>query len=1284
MVMYMLEVNHGGGEIHRYFLLPGETYTIGRKECRLSLPNGDASISRHHATITVSAMQRFAALDRRAEVEISLQDFSKHGTFVDRELVGKDTARFVYAEDRIRFGLRVSARVIPMHFIFAISPDMRDDALDEVIDAAVAIGALVVEDRVPSPADYYERRINCVGFLFVAEDKFEMDESMMEALGLGYTLVTPAYLNTLANALKDKETLMPTEFPHPVSPAPSSMALRSVHYRRPQQPFYSGAEFLTLGRPAVSRVFRAHSFFLAEGSIIAKYSGPIKAFGGTAVALEDHGAVTAALAEHLSEDATLIAVVTRPTYKTLSELVTTRGGGKGPFHTDHVDPLLRALLQLYRYCVCVIPEENVQVALYRDDTLELCRKSHASHLLRSREDGEGDMPPLETPSHAAKESTDGNHAAADEEKTEAAGAAAPDKSFHVIGRTSMPTLPTLLSENADGVDDIAGGEFENDAVQADAVEDTHAEQKEVPAADSVNEATQSEVPAEPKAAAESTDSGAASKAQPATFMFAPGEASSMEPADSPNTGSFSHNEASSFTGSLSQGTSVTTGGGAATSGTNANAPASTSGHFITAAGSTAPSSVNDAATGSSHPLADDGKEEEKKEKDEGEAASAVPAAAATEQPAPAAAAPAAAGTDASEKEKTAESETATKSPVAEAKQPERKAIDLPKTEKLNSSVKSRKDNAEPSSPSKKSSLRPTISTAAGPAVVATKREPSTPGTPSSSSKTKASASEPRAGMPPRRVTSAESSPKGTPISASSQPSSSAGSRLPAKNHPPRSTTESGVSKRSSAGVGGHHPHGTPGSSPSSSSTRRAAVPLEDYLETPANAELELDEDMMAARLRSSAQSAQAPSSTAAAKASEEKANPAAPAAKGDVTRLPASASPPPTAEKKAVVLHAATQARQRVEAVRLSDGGASSGGGSGKAGSGAPQRRSFSADADERLSGSMRTSDHVMGNSQGNFTPGIPPEDPSTPTMADPTRGASQRRGSVNRPPRITSSVPREVASVSLNRQDSKRGTRAESAVPASSKTTPRVSSSVPRTRIGGLELAAVSGSRKRHSPVPTPREHLLERSGSVPNVGGSRTRRSASNAMSGVYAPVSMGSVPPGQIPGLRASSMAMAGGSMGGSLSDGPLADSHLRHRCEEFMREFLDGFMSETDRLTRLITRQSYLDSASKDILESGVDRLHDFLQTMHESEREIAPMYSTEPTRKSCHEVRQKATYTLRKIRGAYTAVKAKVPPSLTRARDAISARPTSPKKLFRYNSVAPMSDPVYRRQSVKDY
>ncbi|EPY21299.1 recombination initiation protein NBS1 [Angomonas deanei] len=281
-------------------------------------------------------------------------------------------------------------------------------------------------------------------------------------------------------------------------------------------------------------------------------------------------------------------------------------------------------------------------------------------------------------------------------------------------------------------------------------------------------------------------------------------------------------------------------------------------------------------------------------------------------------------------------------------------------------------------------------------------------------------------------------------------------------------------------------------------------------------------------------------------------------------------------------------------------------------------------------------------------------KEPEIQHHVDPEKQGSQKRAKrqiIRRESvsvRGSASVTRRAsASVSYQRQDSLRSKETPLRT-----TTPRVSNSVPRNRPGtGGHPAAPTSTRNRS---PKARPFSPNKDDEKPHTSARRRRSSSTSASP------STSMTNPGQIPGLRANSLSTA---------EGAAADAALGQKCVEFTRSFLDNFMTDVEKKTRMIVRQTFVDSSSQRFLEEGIQDLHQFLQQMTQTEQEIPPLYSSEETRRNCYDVRQKATYILRKIKGTYDSVKTKPPPSLLKARDALSARPTSPKKNNRYASLS---------------
>ncbi|XP_053699508.1 nibrin isoform X3 [Synchiropus splendidus] len=88
--MGILTPQQPGGETH--YLLSGEEYTVGRKNCEILLLN-DLSISRVHA--------RFVA----TEQILNVMDLSKYGTSVNNQLLSPNTLKRLESGDSITFGV---------------------------------------------------------------------------------------------------------------------------------------------------------------------------------------------------------------------------------------------------------------------------------------------------------------------------------------------------------------------------------------------------------------------------------------------------------------------------------------------------------------------------------------------------------------------------------------------------------------------------------------------------------------------------------------------------------------------------------------------------------------------------------------------------------------------------------------------------------------------------------------------------------------------------------------------------------------------------------------------------------------------------------------------------------------------------------------------------------------------------------------------------------------------------------------------------------------------------
>ncbi|KAK7197679.1 FHA domain containing protein [Novymonas esmeraldas] len=1233
--MYILEVNHGGGEVHRHFLLPAQTYTLGRKECRILLPAAEPSISRHHATIVVSPMPRHSVLDPGAQLEVRIEDASKHGTFVDHERIGKDNTRFLYPEDRIRLGLRVTARIIPMLLVLAISPDLTDAHLDLVLDACVHIGAIVVEDTIPSPTSYYEQHTNCIGFLYVAEDAFTMEETMMAALGYGYTLVTPHYITGLVRALEEKDTLMPNEFPTPLSPSPAALALRSVHYRRPAQTFFSVAEFLSIGRPIVATVFHGYTFVLLDGALAEAYGGVLSRFGGVVESIAADAAATwhsrppsAAAAPF---PLTTVVLVSEGDFRSLSVDVMERGGGGGGAATTTAKQsrtVMSGYLMLYRRGVCLIPEENIHLALYRNDLRELNTKASACYLQRTAEAMLADTPAtVQTADTAGRPSSGAVVGDATNFGSRRSSATRASESPASSMISSTPVIARRTRETSAGA-----GHSPLRAESSGAVATAAAPQTSSSATVGTSGVTRSR-----------TNSRASSPYLPPPpppqqqqQQLPPGPVTEVAPLAAPVNGRHHSSSASTppaasvaaaaalvatgpVTSVVASSSTATTEEALATStSTSAGAAAAAA----AAPGASGPQPVQrrpiNAARRHTHPfslsarLRSTASEESGDDEDNGDDEVGEP------EPQPV--------EDGSVDRRCSSAQTSARRASGSVRRAS--AGHSPPILPLRSEgvVWSRSRAASASQPA----------TAAG------------GGTGSLARRQSVDAAEERPPLAPQHSGSEEPRRGSTALEEWRRRSSAAAVPLD-------DTTADGTAAPPTQATGTTTTTTTASAAAApvlqSGGSSRAAQP------SPALPPHRVERARGSAASRAGETSVQLPQPLSVRRGEQRLATSSTPVVRrasvldGSSTDGGRATSPQAqsrshtdrfTTPERDVVLHTASQVnksppRQRVEAVRIG---------------------SFSRDLETSVS---RHADPAEdgGGSMGN------------------RRSVVRREsvGSINRPPPSAGNGPALTRRLSSSFQRSDSAQLRELATPHRLMT-PRVSTSVPRNR-----HAHAYGSVPRHrSPLAsadavTPNASVSDvgdshgggsasvQRGSIRRRRGSPSHSNGGGSFASTFAVPASNIAAPGASRGPRSSSVASAGGATSSATAESyQRMNEALCTHCQTFMGEFLDAFLGETEQTTRVVVRQTFMDATSKQALEDGARRIVEFLQYVNGTESDIPAVYSTGVTRAACHQVRQKSQYALSKMKACYKTVNCKVPSVLTRARAALSTRTVSPTSL----------------------
>ncbi|TPP40927.1 FHA domain family protein [Leishmania donovani] len=1157
--MYILELNYGDGEIHRHFLLPDQTYTLGRKTCRILLPVAEPSISRHHATIFVAPMPRYSVLDPSAQLEIRIEDVSKHGTFVDRERIGKGNSRFLYPEDRIRLGLRVTARIIPVMLVLAISPDLTDASLDLVLDACVHVGALVVEDSIPAPLSYYEQHINCIGFLYVAEDSFRMEETMMTALGHGYTLVTPQYIANLVRSLEKKSTLMPGEFPSPSSPLPASHTLRGI--------------------------FRDRTFVLLESALGETYSEVLRLFGGTveAVALDAVAAWRSRQSSSPPFPLTTVVLVGEADFRSVSEEVIERGGGRGLFSTEHARPVICGYLTMYKYGVCLIPEENVHLALYRNDLKELNAKPGSCYLQRTADDlladaapSSADAAPLLGRSGTFTGSSSASRRGSTTRVSESPANASPspaatiDPAPVLARRSCEPSFnagysPSRADEDGNSPAAARPATAAPTTATANSTGDVRSCDGSRGASPNPPSSLHS-VHSAGKASAAREKSLNSVSAGPSPYTAAPATTSVAAVPPSAHLKGASHAQDTATSSTQSLLTSVATtasssacaggGGGATTAFRCGDRPASaTSATTATIAPSaaSAPQRLRvNTARRNSHPFSLSARQRDGGEEGDDEECTNN-------------------GTGGVLEPEEAEGSHLHRRGAASLTRRSRGGLRRSSIDNTNTMLPLRSEGVVRLLSCTCSASQPPGAAAAG----------SARGHQASTALDEQPQRRPHVSSEERRCNSARGLWRRCSNIEDTESSASNGAVPPLTSSSSTSLATVGPTGNTTAAVVVLHRAGQPKSVPAPTAPVVAAPAGE-----PAPSTRKHTERMNGNAIGKGSEAAHPPLSIRRGEQRLVSAPASAPC--GGFARLNSfldlvrSGSYHDTERcttlEHDVVVHTASKVgvsppRQRVEAVRI--------------GSASGRRMPLSRDFERSLSS------HV-----------------------EPAEGSVDDMGNLR-------SVVRCESLYNGNLQ--LPGTTAR---PVSAR----------RASIGALREGRTGGASAR-------RGSIQRRRGSPTQGNGASCAATTSSNLS-VAAPV----------PGLRNGSATSARATTNNVTVESYLQmNKELHSRCQHFMSNFLDNFVSDAERTARCVVRQTYMDSPSKQMLEDGMERVLEFVYYVNGTYPDIPAMYSTTSTRAACQQVWQKSHYALSKIKSCYKTVNCKVPSVLTRACAALSTR-----------------------------
>ncbi|KAG8343335.1 putative recombination initiation protein NBS1 [Trypanosoma vivax] len=404
--MHIIEVNFGGGELHRCLLLPGITYTVGRKECRILLPSGDPSISRHHASIVVKPMHPRALTDLKAlPGEVSLCDTSKHGTLLNGEPIGHGNSCFVYADDHIKFGKKVTARILPLRIVVVESAQLVGDDSEALRCTASMLGALLLREATPSLDVFFEARLNCSAFLYITYNGYTVTPGTLLAQQRGYHITTLKYLQSLATAVYDDCAKGLAELPVPPIAQPGNDRFPVSEYMRPSKIFYDMCDFL-LNKPLPNKMLRRYTFLLPDVELKNKYEALLQHCGALIVLVSRENA---SMLHSRKPDITSVVLASNKMFTELQQRLgtfnraadtwlgerevkeNTNCGCSGNGEVSHADGAfceylgVDAYITLYNSGFCIVPEHNVMRAAFTGNYLEINGKVSVLCLVRTEE-----------------------------------------------------------------------------------------------------------------------------------------------------------------------------------------------------------------------------------------------------------------------------------------------------------------------------------------------------------------------------------------------------------------------------------------------------------------------------------------------------------------------------------------------------------------------------------------------------------------------------------------------------------------------------------------------------------------------------------------------------------------------------------------------------------------------------------------------------------------------------------------------------------------------------------
>ncbi|XP_036395406.1 nibrin isoform X2 [Megalops cyprinoides] len=258
--MWKLNPVEAGGKI--YYLLPGETYVVGRKNCEVLLQN-DQSISRIHAHLTVSSPNG----SQNEPATLTLKDSSKYGTFVNGERLANEAPKVLRSGDRVTFGVFLSKFHVVYEPLVVCSSCVDNEGKAALLRGVQQLGGQLVNSWTQ----------HCTHLVMPS---VKVTIKTICALICCRPIVKPEFFSELRRALQQKQP----------PPKPESF------YPEIDEPSLNKEDVDLNARPARKSLFRGKTFIFLSAKQQKRLSSAV-AFGGGQSQLLEEGSLPVSVLE---------------------------------------------------------------------------------------------------------------------------------------------------------------------------------------------------------------------------------------------------------------------------------------------------------------------------------------------------------------------------------------------------------------------------------------------------------------------------------------------------------------------------------------------------------------------------------------------------------------------------------------------------------------------------------------------------------------------------------------------------------------------------------------------------------------------------------------------------------------------------------------------------------------------------------------------------------------------------------------------------------------------------